>query len=182
MVYTGAPEISVGSPPIRSSPRWYWAAGCMLAVALACVALAVTGFVSLSRQVTDFQRVPAPGRAEVTFTQPGDYVLYIESRGRCCSFSFSVGSGPFGSWSMQGGLVPVNGGPAVQVSNWRGAPESYLIAGHRGQTAGYFRIVDPGSYVLATRNVAPRTITDVAAGRGIFRGMVMPPLLILAAL
>src|SRR5258708_408832 len=82
--------IDVEGPPIGPSRLWYWIAGCLLAVAVMCVTLAVAGFLSLNRQINDFQRVPAPGHGEVTFTQPGGYGIYAETRGQCCSLS--VGS------------------------------------------------------------------------------------------
>lgn len=182
MIDTGAPEISVGSPPGRPSRLGYWVAASLLAVALTSVTLGVAGFFSLNRQITDFQRVPAPGRAEVTFTQPGGYVLFVEKRTRCCGFSFSIGDGPFARWSMTGSLLPVNGSAPVSISDWHGPTVSYGAAGYQGQTAAYFTIPRPGSYVLTIRSVTPGTITDLAVGRGILRSIVMPPLLILAGL
>jgi hypothetical protein len=79
------------SPPIRPSRRWYWVAGCVLAGAAICLVLAVAGFFSLNRQIIDFQRVRVPGQGEVTFAQPGGYVLYVERPGHCCSVA--AGSG-----------------------------------------------------------------------------------------
>jgi hypothetical protein len=151
-------------------------------VALASVIYAVAGFVSLDRQITDFQRVPAPGRAEVTFTQPGRYVLYVEKRAQCCGFSFSIGDGPFARWSLTSSLQPLYGSAPVAVSDCHGAVESYRAAGHQGQTALSFTIPRPGSYVLTIRNVAPGTVADLAVGRGILAGIVEPPLLALAGL
>ena len=78
MIDTGAPQISVGSPPSRPRRLGYWVAAILLAVALTSITLGVASFISLNRQITDFHRVPAPGRAEVIFTQPGRYVLYVE--------------------------------------------------------------------------------------------------------
>ncbi len=182
MIDAGAPEISIGSPPSRSSRLGYWVAASLLAVALTSVTLGVAGFFSLNRQITDFQRVPAPGRAEVTFTQPGGYVLYVEKRTQCCGFSFSIGDGPFARWSMTGFLRPVNGSAPVAIHNWRGSTVSYGAAGFQGQTAGYFTIPRPGSYVLTIRSVTPGTVADLAVGRGILRSIAIPPLLILAGL
>jgi hypothetical protein len=182
MIYTGAPEISVGSPPSRSPRLGYWVAASLLAVALTSALLGVVGLFSLNGQITDFQRVPAPGRAEVTFTRPGVYVLYIEKRTRCCGFSFSVGDGPFTRWSMTGSLLPVNGSAPVSISDWHDPVVGYDAAGYQGQTAGYFTIPRPGSYVLTIKGVTPGTITDFAVGRGILRSIVRPLLLILAGL
>ena len=182
MIDTGAPEISVGRLAGRPSRLWYWVAAMLLAAALTSLTLGVAGFISLTRQITDFQRVPAPGRAKVTFTQPGRYVLYLENRAQCCGFSFSIGNEPFSPWSMTGSLVPVNGSAPVSVSDWHGAVVSYRAAGHQGQTVGSVTIPRPGSYVLTIRNVTPGTITDLAVGRSILAGVVEPPLLALAGL
>jgi hypothetical protein len=70
--------------------------------------------------------------------------------------------------------------PAGTAGPWRGATESSSIAGHQGQTAMYFTIDRPGRYLLATRNAAPGSITDVAVGRGIGRGILGPLVLIIA--
>jgi uncharacterized membrane protein YhaH (DUF805 family) len=182
MITSGDQATAAGSRPIRPSRRWYWLAGGVLAVALICIALGVAGFFSLNRQIKDFQRVTVPGGAEVTFAQPGRYILYLERPGQCCSFSAGSGdSVPFPSWSMNGELAPADGGPPVSVSSWRGATDSYGVAGHEGQTAMYFTIGQPGGYILQVKNVVPGSITDVAVGRGIGHGVVWL-LLILAAL
>ena len=100
MITWGEQAAAAGSPPIRPSRQWYWVAGGALAAALICSALAVAGFFSLNRQIKDFQRVAVPGQAEVTFAQPGGYILYLERPGRCCSLAAGSGdSAPFSSWS-----------------------------------------------------------------------------------
>jgi len=81
---------------------------------------------------------------------------------------------------MEVGLRPVNGGPPVSIRDWSGATESYGAAGHEGQAAMSFTIGHPGRYVLATRDAVPRSITDVAVGRGIGRGIAVPIVLLLA--
>jgi hypothetical protein len=157
-------------------------AGGALAAALICIALAVAGFFSLNRQIKDFQRVTLPGQAEVTFTQPGGYILYVERPGHCCSLAVGSGdSAPFPSWSMNVALLPGNGGPPVSINVWHGAAESYGVAGHEGQTAMYFTIGHPGRYLLDATNAVPHSITDVAVGRGIGHGL-LSLLLILVAL
>ena len=183
MITSGGQTSVAGSPPIRPSRRWYWVAGCALAGALICIALAVVGFCSLNRQIRDFQRVPVPGQAQITFAQPGGYVLYIESPGQCCSLTAGSGdSAPFSSWSMNVALQPVNGGPPVLINTWRGATESYGVAGHQGQTAMYVTVGRPGRYLLGASNPVPRSITDVAVGRGIGHGALISLLLALVAL
>ena len=66
---------------IRPSRLWYWVAGVLLAGAVILIVFAVLGFVSLTGQVKDFQRVEVPGRAELTFAEPGGYVVYLEGAG-----------------------------------------------------------------------------------------------------
>ncbi len=181
MVTVGGQADIAGDPPIHPSRRWYWVAAGIIAGGVICVAFAVAGFFSLNRQIADFQRIPVPGQAGVTFTRPGGYVLYVEGPGQCCSLDVGDGgSAPFASWSMEVALQPVNGGPQVSLSTWRGITESYSAAGHQGQAAMYFTIDQPGRYELAARNAAPRSITDVAAGRGIGQGILIPIVLIVA--
>jgi uncharacterized membrane protein YhaH (DUF805 family) len=183
MITWGGRAAAAGSPPIRPSRQWYWVAGGALAAALICGALAVAGFFSLNRQIKDFQRVAVPGQAEVTFAQPGGYILYLERPGRCCSLAVGSGdSAPFSSWSMNVALLPDSGGPPVAISTWRGATESYGVAGHEGQTAMHFTIGHPGRYLLVAQNAMPRSITDVAVGRGIGRGMLWVLLILVALL
>jgi hypothetical protein len=79
---------------------------------------------------------------------------------------------------MDMGLRPVNGGPSVAIRTWQGVMESYGAAGHQGQVAAYFTIDHPGRYVLASRNVTPRSITDLAVGRGVGHGLLYAGLLI----
>ena len=76
MINTIQQQIGAGNGSIRPSRRWYLLAGSLLAVAAACLAIAVMGIFSWDRQIQDFQRVPVPGRGEVTFTQPGTYEYF----------------------------------------------------------------------------------------------------------
>lgn len=140
-------------------------AGGALAGALICIALAVAGLLSLNRQIKDFQRVPVPGQANVTFTQPGSYVIFLEGEGRCCSLSAGGGdSAPFPAWSMNVALEPVHGGPPVSIRLWRGVTESYGVTGHEGQAAMYFKIGRPGRYLLAATNVVPARSPTLPSG------------------
>lgn len=180
-----------GDRPIRPRRLWYWVSGALLAIAVACVALGIAAFFGLDKQVQEFQRVQVPGGGVVAFTRPGEYVLYVEEPGSCCSFS--VGSGgsddngnssgpPFPSWSMRVALEPVAGGRLVPIRTWQGATESYAVSGHQGQTAMSFTISQPGRYRLVASNVTPRSITDLAAGRGLGQGVTAGVLLVLAGL
>jgi uncharacterized membrane protein YhaH (DUF805 family) len=181
MMITSAEQPSLAvNPPIHPSRRLYWIAGGILAAAVICIALAVAGLFSLNRQIKDFQRVPVPGQAEVTFTQPGGYVLYLEKPGQCCSASIgSSESPPFPSWSMRIALV---GGTPVAISAFRDASETYGVTGHQGQAAMYFTISQPGRYLLTTGDVTPGSIADIAVGRGIGPGIVIPVISLLAGL
>src|SRR5580704_10683150 len=131
---TSGPQLSgTGDPSLHPSRRWYWVAGGLLAGGLICIALAVAGFFALDHQIADFQRAPVPGQADVTFAQPGGYVLYIEESGQCCAINVSSGSSsaPFPSWSMRISLRPVNGGPQVSISSWPGPPRATAPLGTR---------------------------------------------------
>ena len=170
-----------GTWRIRPSRLWYVVASLLLAGAVTCLVLGAASFVDLNRQIQDFQRVSVPGQAQVTFSHPGEYVLYVEGPGHCCSFHTGGGQAPFARWSMQAAMQPAGGGPLVSVSTWRGAIDSYAVTGHQGQTAMYFTIRHPGKYVLSTRDVTPQSIADLAVGRRI-GSVFIPIVLILAAM
>jgi Domain of unknown function (DUF4389) len=191
MINTIEPQIGAGNGSIRPSRRWYLLAGCLLAVAAACLAIAVTGIVSWDRQIQDFQRVPVPGRGEVTFTQPGDYVLYVETRGTCCSWAFGGQGGswaagdqgmPLARWSMRLAMGPVDGPRPIPVSDWHGLPESYGVSGHQGLTGMSVTITHPGTYLIETSDVHPAAVTDLAVGRSILRATLLPLVPIVAGL
>jgi hypothetical protein len=179
MVGTQVQASGTGLAVTGPSRRWYLLAAVLLAAALALTWLGVGGMVSVTRQVEGFQRVPAPGESELFFPQPGRYVIYVEKPGSCCSFSFGSG----GAWSMNLALVAAGTGRPVAVSTWRGMTQEYGVSGHQGQTAMSFTITHPGMYLLDTRDVTPRAITDLAVGRPISQRMIfLAVLAILAAL
>src|SRR5215472_10525530 len=130
--------------------------------------------VSWDRQIEDFQRVPVPGQATVTLTQPGDYVLYVETRGGCCAWSAGSQNGPLAGWSLRLAMGPANGGQPIRVSNWNGLLESYSVSGHQGLTGMSFTITRPGTYLIETRDVHPAAVTDLAVGRNILRATMLP--------
>jgi hypothetical protein len=166
---------------IRPSRLWYVVASVLLAGAVTCLVLGVASFFDLNRQIEDFQRVSVPGQAQITFSHPGDYVLYVEGPGHCCSFYTGGGQAPFARWSMKVAMQPAGGGPLVSISTWRGAIDSYAVTGHQGQTAMYFTIRQPGKYVLGASDVTPQSIADLAVGRRI-GGLFIPIALILTAI
>ena len=181
MTNPGALTSAPSNTRIRPSRLWYIVASLLLAGAVTCLVLGVASFVNLNRQIQDFQRVGVPGQAQVTFSHPGEYVLYVEKPGHCCSFHNGGDQAPFSRWSMRVAIQPADGGPLVSISTWRGAIDSYAVTGHQGQTAMYFTIRHPGKYVLGTRDVTPRSIADLAVGPRI-GGIFIPIALILAAI
>ncbi len=169
---------------VRPSRLWYWVAGGLLAGGAVCIMLAAAGFISVDRQVAGFQRVPVPGQAEVTLARPGGYILYIEQPGHCCSVNIGSGdsgqSPPFPSWSMRVLMRPAGGGAPVAISTWHGAREVYDLAGHRGQTAMSFAVGKAGRYTLRAGGATPDAIADLAVGRDIGRGTLVPLVMLLA--
>jgi uncharacterized membrane protein YhaH (DUF805 family) len=83
---------------------------------------------------------------------------------------------------MRVALVPLDGGPRVPISSWRGLTESYSVTGHEGQAAMYATVSRTGRYGLTAQNVVPGTITDIAVGRGIGHGALISLLLFAAGL
>jgi hypothetical protein len=182
MIPTAGQQPSTGTGPLRPSRYWYLLAGGLLAVAVVCLTAAVIGMFSWDRQIQDFQRVPAPGNGEVTLTEPGQYVLYVEARGACCSWTVGSQHTPLGQGSMRIAMGSANGGQLVRISIWTGAPVSYGVGGHQGLTAMSFTITRPGTYLIETRDVQPAEVTDLAVGRNILRPTLRPLGLLAAGL
>jgi hypothetical protein len=182
MIPTFEQQTGTGTGLPGPSRYWYLVAGGLLAAAVACLTVAVIGMFSWDRQIQDFQRVPVPGQGEVTLTQPGEYVLYVETRGACCSWTVGSENRPLAQWSMRLAVGPANGGPEAPVSNWTGLPESYGVGGHQGLTAMSFTIRQPGTYLIETRDVRPASVTDLAVGRSILGPTLLPLVLLVAGL
>jgi hypothetical protein len=182
MVYAAEQLTGGGAGPLRPSRYWYLVAGGLLAVAVACLTAAVIGMFSWDRQIQDFQRVRVPGNGEVTLTQPGDYVLYVETRGECCSWTVGNQDVPLANWSMRLAMEPMAGGQEAPVSNWSGTLLAYGVGGHEGLTAMSFTITQPGTYLIETSDVRPASVTDLAVGRNILGATLLPLALLVAGL
>jgi hypothetical protein len=175
-------EQQAGTGPVRPSRYWYLLAGGLLAAAVACLAVAVTGVFSWDRQIHDFQRVPVPGSGTVRLTQPGEYALYVETRGACCSWTVGGPSGPLAHGSMGIVVRPVNGGQRAPVRSWTGLSFSYGADGRQGLAAGSITIRRPGTYLIETWAVRPASVTDLAVGRNIAGATLLPVALFLGGL
>jgi hypothetical protein len=149
MIPAAGQQTSTGAGPLRPSRYWYLLAGGLLAVAVLCLIAAVIGMFSWDRQIQDFRRVPVPGLGEVTLTQPGQYVLYVEARGACCSWTLGSQDTPLAGWSMRVAMGSAFGGRDIPVNSWTGVPEGYGAGGHQGLTAMSFTITQPGSYAMS---------------------------------
>ena len=183
MIPTAGQQTSAGTGPLRPSRYWYLIAGGLLAVAVVCLTAAVIGMFSWDRQIQDFQRVRVPGEGVVTLTRPGEYVLYVESQGACCSWTIGSQDTPLAGWSMHLAMgLAGGGGQETPVSNWTGVPLSYGVGGHQGLTAMSFTITLPGTYLIETANVHPASVTDLAVGRNILGPTLRPLVLSVAGL
>jgi Protein of unknown function (DUF2510) len=157
----------MGAQRIRPSRAWYWVVGAML---VASVVWLVVGFIfglsSMSRQVDGFQRVPVPGQGELTFTEPGTYVLYYEGAGA------SEGSMP----AFSASIVSTGGDTEVQLDDYRGEL-TYDFSGHSGRAVASFPIDNPGKFLLRTESEVAGIQANAAVGRSIAGGVVRTILL-----
>ena len=182
MIPTAGQRTSTGAGPLRPSRYWYLIAGGLLAVAAVCLTAAIVGIFSWDQQIQDFQRVPVPGSGEVKLTQPGQYVLYVEARGACCSWTIGSQNTPLAGWSMHLAMGLADGSRQFPVNSYTGLPESYGVGGHQGLTAMSFTITQPGSYLIETRDVHPAAVTDLAVGRSIVGPTLRPVVPLVAGL
>jgi Protein of unknown function (DUF2510) len=152
---------------IRPAVFWYWVAGAAVVAAVVWFALSLfLGIRSINGQVEEFQRVPIPGQAEVSFAEPGGYTLYYEGWGAADEqptippFRVSLVSG---------------GGEEVSIRDYGGS-QSYDLGGHSGRALATFRIEQPGRFLLRTEGEPPGVEANVAVGRsvgpGIFRTVI----------
>jgi len=152
------PGKAVSAQLIRPSRLWYWVAGAALVGSAVWLALGVGFWIrSVSRQVEEFQRVPIPGQAEVSFDRPGGYTVYFEGLGA------SDETATIPAFSMS--LAPVGGGEEVPIRPYGGF-STYTLAGHSGRAIGTFQIEEPGRFLLQTAGEPQAVQTNVAVGQG----------------
>jgi Protein of unknown function (DUF2510) len=150
---------AMGAHPIRPARLWYWVAGAVAVAAVLWFALGLfLGFRALSRQVDGFQRVPIPGRGEVSFEESGGYTLYYEGVGasdeQVTIPSFTVS------------LTSVASGEEVSIRDFGGSA-TYGVAGHSGRALGTFRIEEPGRFLLQTEGEPQTGQANVAVGSSV---------------
>jgi hypothetical protein len=159
--------------PSRPSRLWYWVAGAAVA---GSVVWLVLGFVlwlrSASEQVETFQRVPIPGRAEVSFDEAGGYTVYFEGLGA----DDETATLP----AFRVSITPVGGGAEVPVRP-HGGSELYNMAELSGRAIGTFEIEEPGRFLVQTAGEPQAVPANVAIGRGVTRTLflTLPGFLIL---
>jgi hypothetical protein len=125
------------------------------------------GLLAVDHQVDRFQRVPLPGQGEVSFTEPGGYVLYYEGLG-----APEVAIPPFTA-----SLMPGSGDASIPISDYGGSL-TYDFSGHSGQAVGTFNIDTPGRFLLRTESevdgVGQATVAvGQSVGGGIVRTVVL---------
>jgi hypothetical protein len=140
---------------IRPSRVWYAVAAGLLAGVMVCVVIGVLAFVSAFQQLEQLQRVEAPGRGEVVFSEPGQYTLYVEG-----SYVASYIPADLPEVTIR----PQDGGPPVTIEG-HNLGSTYTINGQEGREAGTFRIDRPGAYELRAGTPNLPDITGVAVGK-----------------
>ncbi|HZC99787.1 MAG TPA: DUF2510 domain-containing protein [Actinomycetes bacterium] len=153
---------------VRPALFWYWVAGAAAVAAVVWFALSLfLGFRSMNGQVEGFQRVPIPGRGEVSFAEPGGYTLYFEGLG---ASDEQATIPPFNV-----SLTSVASGQEVSIRDYGGSV-TYDFAGHSGRAVGTFRIEEPGRFLLRTeaepQGVEASVAVGASVGRAIFRTVI----------
>jgi hypothetical protein len=166
---------------IRPSRLWYWVAAAAVVASIVCLAVVAVSFVrwlnheteqfvrspeKLPQQIDEFQRVPIPGQAEVSFAEPGGYILYFEAPG---AGEEGASTPPFTV-----SIVPAGGGQAVAIHPYGGSLR-YSFPPHSGQAVGTFRIDQPGRFVVRAEGAPGAMPANVAVGRSIFDDIALPP-------
>jgi Protein of unknown function (DUF2510) len=155
----------MSAPSVRPSRVWYWVAGAALVGSAVWLAFGVAfWFRSMIRQVEEFQRVPIPGQAEVSFDRPGGYTVYYEGLGAGdATLGDADRTAPIPAFSMS--LTPVGGGEEVPIRPYT-STSIYIMAGHSGRAIGTFRIEEPGRFLLQTSGEPQAVRANVAVGQG----------------
>ena len=139
---------------VRPSRVWYGVGAAFAAGAVVWLVLSlVLGLTSLGSEIDGFQRVPIPGTGEVTFAEPGSYVLYYEE-------------GPSGEnvgW-FDVSLTPASGGGPVQLNEFKGSL-TFDLSGHSGRAIKTVHVDKPGKFLLQTELIDPGGRAYVAVGR-----------------
>jgi hypothetical protein len=149
----------MSAQPIRPSRVWYWVAGAALVGSVVWPALGfVFWFRSMAGEIEQFQRVPIPGQAEVSFDRPGSYTVYFEGLG--------AGDETATIPAFRMSIAPVGGGEEVPIRP-SGGSELYNMAGHSGRAIGTVRIEAPGRFLVQTTGEPQSVQANVAVGSGI---------------
>jgi Protein of unknown function (DUF2510) len=142
---------------VRPSRLWYWVTAALAAAAVVFLTLAGISFASLIRENGPFQRVAAPGSAEVVFDRSGQYALYLES-------ATSEDLSDLDADAVRVRVTPADSSDQVPLSSssWQA---TYTQDGYFGQAVAVFTIDDPGPYMLNVGDPTDSRISGVAIGR-----------------
>ncbi len=126
---------------------------------VAGVVVVVSGVTGYLDRIADLQRVPVPGRASVTFDEPGSYTLYYEP-----AFGDTDRVPPF---DVE--IVGPDGEP-VDFGRYTG-DFTYSGSGHEGTAVATFRIERAGRFEV--RSSAPEgTRGELALGGSLTSGIL----------
>jgi hypothetical protein len=150
---------------IRPSRHWYWLVAGLGAVMVLLIGLAVVRLISLNQQINSFQRVQVPGRGTLTFTSPGQYLVYFEGP------EFGVAS-PSSTGSVPVLLQSQATGRPVRISALQKQLDFYNVGARRGTAEGSFTIGAPGRYTLRAGPPTGSAVQDIAVGRAIVGSLI----------
>jgi hypothetical protein len=126
--------------------RWrYWMAGALMV--LGALAFAVF-FLSLSSATDDMVQVIVPGEVTLEVEEPGDFVIFYESRSVVDGRTFATGELP--GLTIQ--IVSDATGEPVEITE-PSTNVSYSVGGRSGESVAAFSVDEPGDYTM--RGVYP---------------------------
>lgn len=128
----------------------------MVAGVLAAILWVVVGIGSLSDEIDGFQRVPLGRSGEVSFSEPGGYVIYYEGDA-------------FPGFNAD--VEPLDGGRAEAPVEY-GGDLTYDMGGRSGRAVGTIRILQPGRFTFDTTST-PDAGGRLAVGPTIARRLVL---------